>query len=58
MNNPFKEIFQFYEVPSSLKQKMLDNLKNVKTTINITDLFLLKYPTNFLEMMHKKLKND
>ncbi|WP_339659742.1 hypothetical protein [uncultured Polaribacter sp.] len=58
MNNPFKQIFQFYEVPGTLKQKVLDDINSIKSTIHITDLFLLKYPSNFIDIINKKIKKD
>lgn len=58
MNNPIKQIFQFYEAPSALKQKVLDDISRIKSTIDIADLFLLKYPTNFMDVINKKIKED
>jgi hypothetical protein len=44
MSNPFKEILEHYEVPEVLKQKVLNDINLIKLTIDVADLFLVKYP--------------
>jgi hypothetical protein len=44
MSNPFKEILQHQEVPEVLKQKVLNDINIIKLTMDIADLFLVKYP--------------
>lgn len=44
MSNPFKEILNHYEVPEVLKQKVLNDVNMIKLTIDVADLFLVKYP--------------
>lgn len=44
MNNPFKEILEHYEVPEVLKQKVLDDVNFIKLSMDVADLFLVKYP--------------
>ena len=44
MSNPFKEILQHNEVPKVLKQKVLNDINMIKLTIDVADLFLVKYP--------------
>jgi hypothetical protein len=44
MSNPFKKILHHYEVPEVLKQKVLNDINMIKLTIDIADLFLVKYP--------------
>ena len=44
MNNPFKKILHHYEVPEVLKQKVLNDVNMIKLTIDVADLFLVKYP--------------
>lgn len=44
MNNPFKEILQHKEVPDALKQKVLNDINMIKLTMDVADLFLVKYP--------------
>ena len=44
MSNPFKKILHHYEVPEVLKEKVLNDINMIKLTIDIADLFLVKYP--------------
>ena len=44
MKNPFKEILHHYEVPEVLKNKVLNDINMIKLTIDVADLFLVKYP--------------
>ena len=60
MSNPFKKILHHHEVPVVLKQKVLDDINMIKLTIDIADLFLVKYPNtvgNFFAGDNKK-KDD
>ena len=44
MSNPFKKILHHYEVPKVLKQKVLNDVNMIKLTLDIADLFMVKYP--------------
>jgi hypothetical protein len=44
MTNPFKKILHHYEVPEVLKEKVLNDINMIKLTIDVADLFLVKYP--------------
>lgn len=44
MNNPFKKILLFSEVPKFLKKKVLDDIDLIKHTVKVSDLFVKKYP--------------
>ena len=44
MSNPFKKILEHHEVPAVLKQKVLNDINLIKLTIDVADLFLVKYP--------------
>lgn len=44
MSNPFKKILHHYEVPEVLKKKVLNDVNMIKLTIDVADLFLVKYP--------------
>ncbi|PQJ82718.1 hypothetical protein [Polaribacter glomeratus] len=45
MSNPFKEILQHHEVPQVLKQRVMNDVNMIKLTMDIADLFLVKYPS-------------
>ena len=44
MQNPFKKIFDHQEVPKMLKDKVLNDVDMIKLTLDIADLFVVKYP--------------
>lgn len=51
MSNPFKEILQHQEVPEVLKQKVLNDINIIKLTMDIADLFLVKYPSTISDIL-------
>lgn len=51
MNNPFKKILHHYEVPDVLKQKVLNDINMIKFTIDVADLFLVKYPNTIGDIL-------
>lgn len=57
MSNPFKEILQHYEVPEVLKQKVLNDINMIKLTIDVADLFLVKYPNTVGDILSGKTSN-
>lgn len=60
MSNPFKKILHHYEVPEVLKQKVLNDINMIKLTIDIADLFLVKYPNTVGDILgaNNKKKDD
>ena len=44
MSNPFKKIIHHHSVPKVLKEKVLSDIGMIKLTLDIADLFLVKYP--------------
>ena len=60
MSNPFKKILHHYEVPEVLKQKVLNDINMIKLTIDIADLFLVKYPNTVGDILgaNNKKKED
>ena len=61
MNNPFKKILFHQEVPFALRQKMLNDINLIKLLMDMTDLFLIKYPNTLYGILNtnqKKKKDD
>ena len=64
MENPFKKIIQHQEVPKVLKQKVLNDVGMIKLTLDVADLFVVKYPSaigdilNGGKLRNKKKKNN
>ena len=44
MENPFKKILHNEDVPELLKQKVMNDTSFIKLSIDIADLFVVKYP--------------
>lgn len=44
MDNPFKKILHNEELPEVLKKKVLNDVAMIKLSIDMADLFLVKYP--------------
>lgn len=57
MNNPFKKILSHYEVPKVLKQKVLNDINIIKLTLDISDLFMVKYPNTIGDFLFSNKKN-
>jgi hypothetical protein len=51
MENPFKKILHHKEVPEILKKKILNDIGMIKLTIDIADLFVIKYPSTILDLL-------
>ena len=54
MSNPFKNILHHYEVPEVLKEKVLNDINMIKLTIDMADLFLVKYPKTIGDLVDGK----
>ena len=44
MENPFKQILHNEEVPEILRDKVINDISLIKLSIDIADLFVVKYP--------------
>lgn len=51
MGNPFKKILHHHEVPEVLKEKVLNDINMIKLTIDVADLFLVKYPNTIGDIL-------
>ncbi len=50
MENPFKKILQDRELPEVLKDKVLKDIGKIKLSIDLTDLFVVKYPNTIADL--------
>jgi hypothetical protein len=60
MENPFKKILHNEEVPKVLREKVINDISLIKLSIDIADLFVVKYPSTvgeFLDTEKKPIKN-
>ena len=58
MENPFKKIFEHQEVPSVLKEKVLNDVGMIKLTLEVADLFVVKYPNTIGSLLTLKEKKE
>lgn len=47
MENPFKKILYNEEVPKVLREKVINDISLIKFSIDVADLFVIKYPNAF-----------
>jgi hypothetical protein len=61
MENPFKEILHQEALPETLKDKIMNDISFIKLSIDVADLFAVKYPTiagELFTMNEKKSKKN
>jgi len=51
MENPFKKILHNKEVPKVLREKVLNDVGMIKLTIDVADLFVVKYPSTIADLL-------
>ncbi|WP_372747008.1 hypothetical protein [Lutibacter sp.] len=56
MENPFKKILHDEEVPKALREKVINDISLIKLSIDIADLFVVKYPSTFGEFLNTEKK--
>jgi len=54
MENPFKKILHNEEVPKALREKVINDISLIKLSIDIADLFAVKYPSTIGEFLIKE----
>ncbi|SNR79144.1 hypothetical protein [Lutibacter flavus] len=61
MENPFKKILHNEEVPKVLRERVINDISLIKLSIDVADLFVIKYPNTigeFLDTESKTIKNN
>ncbi len=61
MENPFKEILHQEALPETLKDKIMNDISFIKLSIDVADLFAIKYPTvagDLFTMTEKKSEKN
>jgi hypothetical protein len=51
MENPFKKILHNEEVPKLLKDKVMNDISFIKLSIDMADLFVIKYPATIASVL-------
>lgn len=62
MENPFKKLLHNEKVPEVLKEKVINDISLIKLSLDLADLFVVKYPNTIGEFLTTEkdsiLKND
>ncbi|MBE7628669.1 hypothetical protein [Tenacibaculum piscium] len=51
MENPFKKMLHNEELPEVLKNKVLKDVAMIKLSIDLADLFMVKYPSTITDLL-------
>ncbi|HUH34634.1 MAG TPA: hypothetical protein VL022_02260 [Moheibacter sp.] len=51
MKNPFKNIIENQEVPDLLRDKIMDDIRLIKLSLDLADLVAVKYPSSILDIL-------
>lgn len=58
MENPFKKLLHNEEVPKVLKEKVINDISLIKLSIDLADLFVVKYPNTIGEFLTTENEDD
>ncbi len=58
MENPFKKILEHQEVPKVLKDRVLNDVDMIKLTLDVADLFVVKYPNTIGSLLTLNEKKE
>ena len=58
MKNPFKKIIQSEELPDTIKKIVFEDVEMVKLSLELADLFTVKYPGSVEELLKLTNKPD
>ena len=51
MENAFKNIIEHEQVPEILRERVMDDIRLVKLTMDFADLITLKYPSSIFDLI-------
>ena len=57
MENPFKKLLHNEEVPKVLREKVINDISVIKLTLDVADLFMVKYPNTIGEFFDTEKKS-
>ncbi|MCF8715641.1 hypothetical protein JM658_12465 [Joostella atrarenae] len=58
MDNPFKKIISNEKLPESVKGKVMEDVDMIKLSLDIADLFMIKYPDTLTDILNLKDKDE
>lgn len=51
MENPFKNIIESHEAPQMLRDRVMDDIRLIKLSLDMADLFAVKYPSSLINLL-------
>ncbi|MFA7615482.1 MAG: hypothetical protein WCY16_02750 [Weeksellaceae bacterium] len=61
IENPFKNIIEHRQVPEILKERVMNDIRLIKLSMDMADLVAVKYPSSIFNLLNtatKKKKDD
>lgn len=59
MENPFKQIIEHEQVPEILRDKVMNDIRLIKLSLDMADLVAIKYPSSIIDLFGSTtIKND
>ncbi|MEL4308181.1 hypothetical protein [Joostella sp. CR20] len=58
MDNPFKKIINNEKLPDTVKDKVMQDVDLIKLSLDVADLFVIKYPDTISNILNLKDKDE
>lgn len=58
MENPFKKIIEHQQVPEILREKVMDDIRLIKLSLDMADLITVKYPSSIMNLIGSTTKKN
>jgi len=56
MENPFKQIIEHHQVPEVLREKVMNDVRLIKLSLDMADLVAIKYPSSIIDLWSSTTK--
>ena len=56
MENPFKQIIEHHQVPEVLREKVMNDVRLIKLSLDMADLVAVKYPSSIIDLWSSTIK--
>lgn len=57
MENPFKNLIENQKVPEMLRDKIMDDIRLIKLSLDLADLVAVKYPSSIFDIINATKAN-
>lgn len=58
MENPFKQIIENQKVPEVLRDKVMNDIRLIKLSLDMADLVAVKYPSSIMDLLGTPTKKN